>query len=346
MKIAVLNSMAPFVWGGAEELASHLIINLRRLGHEAELYRIPFAWEPFSNIPREIARSKLIRLSGYDRVISMKFPIYLLDAERHSTWLVHQYRQAYDLWDSPFCNIAHNAEGEAVRNLIFEHDNQALRDRDSLFTISGEISARLKRFNGIEAPTLRAPINDPELFTGGGDEGYILAPGRINASKRQSLLVEAMAHLGANARLIVAGPPESDKDAAQLKRLVERHGLEDRVILDLRFLSRLELAEYVNNCRAVAYLPFQEDSYGYVTMEAFEAGKPVITTTDAGELLELVRDKVTGLICEPEPQPLAGAMSFYLKDKKLAREHGLAGQETWRATGINWPDNIQRLLGA
>ncbi|MDP9422834.1 MAG: glycosyltransferase family 4 protein [Pseudomonadota bacterium] len=345
MKIAVLNSMAPFVWGGAEELASHLVANLRRLGHKATLYRIPFAWDPFSSIPREMARSKAVRLSGFDRVISMKFPIYLCDADRHSTWLVHQYRQAYDLWDSPYCNIPHTKEGEAVRQLIIQHDNDALRNRDSLFTISSEVSRRLKSFNGIDAPPLRAPINDPELFTGGADEGYILAPGRINASKRQSLLVEAMAHAGTKARLIVAGPPETEEDARGLKRLVEQHRLGPRVKLDLRFLTRQELADYVNNSRAVAYLPFEEDSYGYVTMEAFEAGKPVITTTDAGELLDLVRDQVTGLVCEPRPKRLAEAIASYTGDKKLALEHGQAGQAVWRGTGINWPDNIQRLLG-
>ena len=214
MKITVVNAMAPFVWGGAEELAHHLILNLRRLGHEAELFRIPFAWDPFSNIPVEIARLKALRLPDADRVISMKFPVYLLDADHHSTWLVHQYRQAYDLWDSPYCNIPHTPEGREVRELIIASDNQALRSRERLFTISDEISKRLRQHNDIEAQPLRAPINDPELFGGGDFDGYIVAPGRINASKRQSLLVEAMQYLGADARLIIAGPPESDEDAA------------------------------------------------------------------------------------------------------------------------------------
>lgn len=345
MKIAVVNSMAPFVWGGAEELAHHLILNLRRLGHIAELYRIPFAWEPYSGIPLEMARSKALRLSNFDRVISMKFPVYLLEAERHSTWLVHQYRQAYDLWDSPYCNIPHTPEGEAVRELIVDQDNQALRARDQLFTISGEISGRLERFNGIKAPPLRAPLNDPQLFTGGASEGYILAPGRINASKRQKLLVEAISRMGPDARLIVAGAPERDEDAAALRSLVEKHGLEGRVTLDLRFLPRNELATYVNNCRAVAYLPYQEDSYGYVTMEAFEAGKPVITATDAGELLDIVHDGRTGLVSAPEPAELAEAMSAYLASESMARDHGRAGQQLWRSTGINWSETIERLLG-
>ncbi|MBA3669046.1 MAG: glycosyltransferase family 4 protein [Sphingomonas sp.] len=345
MKIGVVNTMAPFVWGGAEELAHHLIVNLRRMGHEAELYRIPFAWEPSRSLPVEIARLKALRIGDADRVISMKFPVYMIDADHHTTWLIHQYRQAYDLWDSPYGNIPHTAEGHEVRKLIIDSDNQALRSRDRLFTISDEISSRLKLHNGIEASPLRAPINDPELFVGGASENYILAPGRINASKRQGLLIEAMRYLDGGAHLIIAGPPETSQDEAALRQLVEEHDLGDRITLDLRFLSRKELATYVNNCRAVAYLPYQEDSYGYVTMEAFEAGKPVITTRDSGELLDIVINEETGLVVEPDRRALAMAMSVYLNSVDRAREHGAIGQALWRSTGINWPENIARLIG-
>lgn len=344
MKIIVVNAMAPFIWGGAEELAHHLILNLRRLGHEAHLYRIPFAWEPFSGIPTEMARLKALRMPAADRVISMKFPIYLLNAEHHSTWLIHQYRQAYDLWDTPFTNIPHTLEGHRVRDQIMAHDSATLGQRDGLFTISAEVSNRLKLHNGIVAPPLRAPLNDPEFFVGGSQGDYILAPGRVGASKRQWLLVEAMKYLGRDAKLIIAGPPESDADREVLERLVEQSNLGDRVKLDLRFLSRKELAGYVNNCRAVAYLPFQEDSYGYVTMEAFEARKPVITTSDAGELLEIVIDGRTGQVVPANERALAKAMSVYLANETLARDHGEDGRRLFHSKHINWSDNIARLL--
>lgn len=51
MKVLVVNNMAPFVWGGAEELAAHLVKNLVLAGHEAQVLRIPFQWEPASRIP-------------------------------------------------------------------------------------------------------------------------------------------------------------------------------------------------------------------------------------------------------------------------------------------------------
>jgi hypothetical protein len=47
MKVLVVNNAAPFVRGGAEELADHLVRELNATkGVEAELMRIPFRWEP------------------------------------------------------------------------------------------------------------------------------------------------------------------------------------------------------------------------------------------------------------------------------------------------------------
>lgn len=345
MKVLVINTMAPFVWGGAEELADNLVRNLRLRSIDAELLRLPFQWEPYDGIPAEIVRFKAMRLPNVDRVISMKFPAYFIPAKHHTTWLIHQYRQAYDLWDSPYNNLPHDWSGEVVRDIVKVQDDELFRENRRLFTISTEVSRRLKQYNGVDAPALRAPINDPELFRGGESRNYILAPGRINDSKRQWLLVQAMQHMPASARLIVAGPPESETDAARLRDIVEQLGLTDRVALDLRFLKREELANYVNHAAVVAYLPFQEDSYGYVTMEAFEAGKPVVTTTDSGELLDIVIDQETGLVSEATPESLAAAMAMLLYDPPLAREMGKQGRDLWRSKNINWDSHISRLLG-
>ena len=47
MNVLVLNNAAPFIRGGAEELAEHLVQRLNMTaGVEAELLRIPFRWEP------------------------------------------------------------------------------------------------------------------------------------------------------------------------------------------------------------------------------------------------------------------------------------------------------------
>ena len=196
----------------------------------------------------------------------------------------------------------------------------------------------------INASVLSQPLNDPELFSGGDDGGFILAAGRIGDAKRQGLLIEALAH-APGVRLVVAGPPEDAAVPDALRALAQRCGVADRVTFDLRFLPREELAALVNACTASAYIPFDEDSVGYVTMEAFQAGKPVITSTDSGGVLEIVQDGDTGLVAAPRPETLGQAMARMIADRSRAARLGAAGRSLLAARNITWPKTLERLLG-
>lgn len=105
MKILLVNNMAPFVWGGAEELVENLQKQLILAGHQAEIMRIPFQWEPAERIPSQMLMVRSLELYNVDRVIAFKFPAYLIRHSHKTLWLVHQYRQAYDLYDAGQSNI-------------------------------------------------------------------------------------------------------------------------------------------------------------------------------------------------------------------------------------------------
>jgi glycosyltransferase involved in cell wall biosynthesis len=344
MRVIVLNNMAPFTWGGAEELTHHLVKNFRAIGVDAETLRIPFSWDPAELLIEQILMCQSFRISDTDRVIALKFPAYYAGHDNKVFWLLHQFRQAYDLWDAGQSNIPATPRGEEIRRLILEADNRVFKTAKHIFTNSATTAERLKHYNGFNSEVLMPPLNDPEIFTGGADDGYVLAPGRINATKRQFMLVEAMKYLPSSARLIIAGPPDSPQDAERLYELVEGAGLRDRVKLDIRFLSRQELSQYVNRARAIAYLPFDEDSVGYVTMEAFQAAKPVLTTTDSGGLLQIVRDRETGAVVAPNPEALAKGMTTFLSNSKQAAALGQAGRRLWLSLGINWSSTLSKLL--
>lgn len=344
MKVLVVNNMAPFVWGGAEELATHLQRNLHAAGHSAEVLRIPFQWEPATQIPGQMLLARSLELSNVDRVIALKFPAYLIRHPSKTLWLLHQYRQAYDLWDAGQTNLPPGDTGAEVRRLIKGADDETFREARAIFTNSEVTRERLRKYNGFDAMVLLPPVNDPELFTGGKAGDYVFAGGRVNALKRQHLLVEAMATAPRSTRLVVAGPPDTPQDAERLPVLVEKLGLQDRVRLDLRFLARQDYARYVNGSCAVAYLPFDEDSLGYVAMEAATAGKALITTTDSGGILGLVQNGITGWVTEPTPAALAGALKEVSTDAARAERRGAAARELWRGMGVTWPATVQSLL--
>ena len=344
MKVLIVNNMAPFVWGGAEELAENLRKNLVLAGHDSEVLRIPFQWEPAAVIPSQMMMVRALELFNVDKVIALKFPAFYIRHPDKTLWLLHQYRQAYDLFDAGQTNLPPGSEGDDLRSLIRNADNEAFAESTRIFTNSEVTRGRLNHYNGFEATVLLPPVNDPGMFPGGPSDDYIFAGGRINGMKRQHLLLDAMAHASASVRLVIAGPPDAPADAAQLRAAVERLGLTDRVKLDIRFLPRETYAEYVNHAAAVAYLPFDEDSLGYVAMEAATAAKALITTTDSGGILGLVKEGETGWVAEPDAKSLAEAMNAVYTDKARTQKLGEQARERWDSFGISWPKTVETLL--
>jgi glycosyltransferase involved in cell wall biosynthesis len=344
MKILVVNNAVPFVWGGAEELALNLTKRLNeQRGIEAELLRIPFRWEPKERIPAEIIANRNLGLINVDRVIALKFPAYLIEHDSKTIWLLHQFRQAYDLLDQNQSYLARGVDDELI-GAVAAADRRCFDGARRIFANSPVTRDRLWRYNQRRSEVLYPPLNDEELFLPGPYGDYLLAGGRVARGKRQHLLVEAARLAGPECRLVIAGPPEDDDYAEELRRLVEEHGLADRVTLQLRLHTRAEIAQLVNNARACVYIPFQEDSLGYVTMEAFAAARAVATTDDSGGLLEIVGHDRTGLVCEPTAQSLADAFDRLSNGTTLARELGAAARDLWISRKIEWPHTLERLL--
>lgn len=342
MKVLVVNNAAPFVRGGAEALADNLVAELNaRPGVESELLRIPFGWTPSERLIEEILLNRRLRLWNVDRVIALKFPAYLVPHPQKALWILHQFRQAYDLGDAGQGLSDHGREGE-IKRAVRAADNACFEDASALFVNSPVTRDRLRRYNGFEAEVLYPPLNDAELFTPGPDEGYVFAGGRIAPGKRQHLLVEAMAKVRAG-RLLIAGPGEDEAYNTRLAQRIAELGLQDRVELRLGFHPRAQIADWARRARACAYLPFDEDSLGYVTMEAFACGKPVITTSDSGGLLEIVSEE-TGFVAAPDAAELASGLSMLLEYPAVAAAKGAAAAETWRRLGLTWPATLDRLL--
>ena len=308
MKVAILTNMAPFVHGGAEELAKNLALQLEARHHVVEVIRIPLRAHPAEILPSQVLMALNLTVQNADKVIALKFPAYLVEHPNKTVWLLHQLRQAYDLFDAGQSNIPPTPEGDYIRRVITAADTEALGATRHVFVNSSVTQQRLMHYNGVSSEVPLPPLNDDHVYGGGSDQGYVFAGGRINSHKRQLALVHALALTRHPVRLVIAGPADTAADEHELRSAVTGLGLDDRVTLDIRFLDRAEYADYLNSSSLVAYLPFDEDSLGYVTMEAAAAGKPVLTTDDSGGVLQLVTHGKTGWVASPTPEALAGAL--------------------------------------
>jgi glycosyltransferase involved in cell wall biosynthesis len=332
--ICVCSVQAPFVVGGAEILATELASALKARGYLVDLVNVPFKWYPVQDIVKQALVWRLLDLTEsngvpIDMVIPTKFPSYLVKHPLKMTWLFHQHREVYDLYGTPYCSFTDDPEEQEIRNTILRMDAKTLRESRRIFTISKNVSARLSRYNGIDSETLYPPPQYAGRYREGEFSNYALYAGRLETLKRCDLLIEAFRHVDPGARLVLAG---RGPQLENLERQVERLGLGDRVRF-AGFVPEEELLSLYAGAFAVLYAPVDED-YGYVTVEAFLSGKPVITCRDSGGTLEFVENELTGFVVDPEPEALAQAIGRLYSDRRLARELGAAGRP--RVAGIGW----------
>jgi glycosyltransferase involved in cell wall biosynthesis len=323
-------------------LANALTAEIRRAGHHAVLVEVPFTSWPPSVLPKQIAIDEGVDLSDADRVIAIKFPAYFVPHHDPVVWLLHQHRAAYELFGTDH-GLPDTPVGRELRDHLVAADNRVLGDGRRIFASSPVTQARLKKFNGIDSEVLIHPINDAELLTGGDSDGYIFAGGRVTPLKRQLLLVEALRYASRDTRLVIAGPPEGGYDD-ELRRHAEKWQVEEMVSFQFGFWPREQIADWMNHAAACAYVPLHEDSMGYFAMEAAQANKPVVTSSDSGGVLDLVRDGETGWVAAPTAEALGAAMSSAMAEPARTRELGVAQGERWRQMDITWASTVERLL--
>lgn len=340
--VLVCEAQVPFVHGGAEIHVRELLRELVARGYEAELVSVPFKWYPKEEILPHAAAWRLLDLSEsngrpVDLVIASKFPTYFVRHPRKVAWLIHQYRAAYELCGTVYSDFGHNERDVALRDTLIRLDTETLRECRHVFANAVNTAGRVRKYNGIAAEALYHPPRLASRLASGAYGDYVLSVGRIESVKRVELLVKAMALVDKPIRLAVAG---DGTQRANVERVAQETGVADRV----DFLGTVDddrLLALYRDALAVLYPPFDED-FGYVTLEAFLARKPVVTATDSGGPIEFVLDGVNGLVRPPDPGAFADAVNVLAADRRRAASMGDAGYD--RAREITWDGVIEKLV--
>lgn len=319
-----------------------LVRELNARGFLAELVSVPFKWYPKEEILPHAAAWRLLDLSEsngrpVDLVIASKFPTYFARHPNKVAWLIHQYRAAYELCGTPYSDFTHTELDVGLRETLMRLDGEMLSECRALYTNARNTASRLAKFNGLRAePLYHPPRLAPRLVSGEyGD--YLLSVGRLESVKRVDLIVSAMARITSGLRLVIAG---EGTQRASIEQLAEQTGVGSRVTF-LGTVGDDVLVDLYRNALAVVYPPYDED-YGYVTLEAFLARRPVITCADSGGPNEFVVDGGNGFVCDPTPEAIAAAANRLAADRRLAARLGDAGHEAARA--ITWDGVIEKLV--
>ena len=340
MRIAVVRPQVPFARGGAEIFSDALVEELRVRGHEADSVTVPFKWYPGARVLTQAFLWRLLDLTEadgkrIDMVVATKFPSYLVQHPEKRVWLVHQFRQAYELDRTDLGQFGESPEDRAIRRQVQELDRVGLGEAARLFATSQNVAGRLERSTGLVAEVLPHPAQEL-AYRNDGHGDFVLSVNRLDRAKRIDLLLEAAA-VEPMLQVVVAG---DGPDRARLEELARDRGLGARV----RFAGRVpaeELADLYATCYATYYAPVDED-FGLGPYESVLAGKPVITATDAGGPLEVVHDGSTGRVVPPEAKAVAAAAVWLRDHPDESAAYGRAGNMI--AAEVTWDRAIGRLL--
>jgi len=342
-RVLICQSRVPFVYGGAELYVEGLSRNVGQAGYEVDVVSLPYEWDPPERILKSCLMWRMLDLDsgptgGIDLVIATKFPTYAVAHENKVAWLLHQHRSAYDLEGTIYDDFARCESATTYRELIRDADRRFLSECRAVFTISENVSRRLREHCGIES----TPLYHPPPLAGryySGDYGKdILVVGRLEPLKRVDLAIAAMKFVqtpGAVLRVVGRGFLER-----QLKDLAAAEGISDRVSFE-GFVQEDELLSLYSRAGVVVYVPYDED-YGYATLEAFASGRPVVVTDDSGGPLEFVKDGENGLVVPARPADLAAAIDRLLADSREARAFGENGREV--VDRLGWAEVIEQLV--
>jgi glycosyltransferase involved in cell wall biosynthesis len=382
MKIAIVAPCAvPYAVGGAEKLwwglASHLNENT---AHQAELIKLP---SPEGDLPSLLASyeafSKL-DLSGFDTVISGKYPAWMVSHPRHVCYMLHRLRGLYDAYPGVTDLPPQFLEHEPLAALLaFMHRYEGARAAlPEFFGRWNEVASAWNKPEGVLAfpgPLARLLVHWLDAIA--------LAPGAIARYAAISHTVAARpGYFPPGADVAVAWPPphrrmqpgEAARDRfytvsrldapkrvaliveafrqvrTDLPLVIGGEGPQETSLRQLAagdarirftgFESDAEVREHYRRAVAVPFVPYLED-YGLIAAEAMQCGTPVVTTRDSGGPCELVRDGVNGLVCDADAKSLAAAMQRLADDRTLAMRLGTAALED--GARIDWP-TVERTL--
>ena len=136
-------------------------------------------------------------------MIATKFPSYCVRHPNKVVWVLHQFRQAYELDRTDLGQFGEVPPDRALRRSVQRLDRIALGEAKRLFATSRNVGDRLERSTGLQPEVMPHPPQElPYRCEEYGD--FVLSVNRLDRAKRIDLLLEAAA-LDPSLRVVVTG---------------------------------------------------------------------------------------------------------------------------------------------
>ena len=381
----VAPSAVPYNTGGAERAVAGLVGAINELSeHRAEVFKLPVDERTLPGVVAGYQHFSLLDLKHFDRVISVKYPAWMVGHPAHTVLMFHPLRGLYDTYPAHLPTEVTNPE-PVVEDLLRRLSPGA--GREALPDVFGWFALVVDKL-GADHPDLALPGPLARRLVRWFD-GVALAPGEIIDHVALSHTVAARAgyfparvkprvvhlpsdlapgpeiepgtgqrHLFSASRL--DGPKRIDliveamaHVSGETTLIIAGTGPDEQRLRELGAGDeRIRFAGYLSDdelrwhyANALA-VPFmpRDEDLGLITLEAMGRGVPVVTATDSGGPTEFVEDGVNGLIVEPDPRALGEALDTLIGDRSLSARLGAAARD--RAAQVSWQGAVDALVGS
>lgn len=202
-------------------------------------------------------------------------------------------------------------------------------DQPHIISISPYVRERLRGISRGVIYDIDNPISEPFFEVPRKEvRGRILCAASITPRKNILALVEAAADLvsdGLDVDLRLAGSLDDADYVRQVRRCIEKKGLQNRAVL-LGGISTEQIREELSAASVFALTSLEENSPMGIE-EAMAARVPVVTSNRCG-MPYMVRDGESGFLVDPHnPRDIGYRLRQLLTDDDLRRSMGSVGRE-------------------
>lgn len=274
-----LNSINPFNWFSTAR-------KIRKLNPDLVVVRY---WIPFM-APSLGTVSRRLRRGGKTKVVAV-----VDNAIPHEKRFGDKFLTKYFVkYVDAFVTMSQQVYNDL---LSFDNKKPKINTVHPLYDNFGEIASKQEA-----AEKLNLDIN----------EKYLLFFGFIRDYKGLDWLLKSIADerlKDKNFKLIIAGEYYSGKE--ETEALIEKLGISHKLIMHTNFISN-EMVRYYFSLADIIVQPYKSATQSGVTQVAYHFNKPIITT-DVGGLAEIVLDKKTGYIAQPNINSITETIERYFK---------------------------------